>query len=82
MIFKKSNASSDFIMAMGKKVGNIKEPRKGGTTDVSHDKKTGMKKKVSAQPPRKDMKSPGAKAPVAMTVSQRQKMGALGTVKC
>ena len=62
---KKMSAAGVAVMAMGRKAGNLKEPTKTAP---------------KAQPPKKGDTVKKA-APLKMTVSQRQRMGSLGTVK-
>ncbi len=66
MFGKRKSSNDSFVMAAGRKAGNLKET---------------LKKSPTAQPPKNSGKSKGATAPVVMKVSQRQKLGSLGKVR-
>lgn len=77
---KNTSASHDFIMAMGKKAGNLKEPRKGGSSHHTHDKKSKMGKEAKGAPPMAKKKKVATR-PLVREESSRDAVGALGIIK-
>ena len=83
MFGKKTNgANASFIIQRGKDVGNLKEHRKGGSSDHGHDKKEGMKYgRPTEKPPMHKKKDHAGVKPQVRVSSPRAKVGAVGVVE-
>jgi hypothetical protein len=81
MFGKKTSANAQYIMDRGTKVGNFKA-KAGGTADVSHDKKAGMKYgRPTEKPAMHKKKDHSGVKPQVRVSSPRAKVGAVGVVE-